>query len=576
MTSHLGRYEIVEELGRGAMGIVYKAYDPLIERFVAIKTINLKALSETERAEYEARFYQEARAAGHLSHPNIVTIYDLGESGDVAYIAMELMEGRELQEMIYGKRRLLVTDALNIAIQVAAGLSYAHQRGVVHGDIKPSNIMVLGDNLVKIADFGIARMASSHVISPAEHKQGDAIYGTPAFMSPEQIQGKPIDARSDIFSLGVVLYYLLTDRFPFSEENIGLLKNQIVNVVPEKPSSLNPGISETLDAVIYKCLAKNPDARYKNANDLANDLRSCLSALLHTRTGTDQPPKSSIKFKRLKNLVAPRRFSRRFVANGAYIAMVAMMFLSIIDMVTPPSIQMNLLYIFPLIMISLHCERIKLISSAVVLALFLQGLNLVGDAIPISSKVFIAVMVLVSNIAIVFLSRIARINFIEVERLSSFDSLTGLRNRLSFEVITDIEIDRQRQKRAVFSFAYIDINKLRGLNETVGYATGDNAIKLVARVIRENIRQSDTPARIGGDEFAILMPNTSAAECESFCKQLSLEISKQMKDASLPLSTNIGYVTFEKPPESISEVFDRAENAMHRAKASGKSYAVSA
>jgi len=129
MISHLGRYEILEELGRGAMGVVYKAYDPLIERYVAIKTINLRVLSETEKAEYETRFYQEAKAAGHLTHPNIVTIYDLGESGDVAYIAMELMEGRELQEMIYGKRRLLVTDALSIAIQVAAGLSYAHQRG---------------------------------------------------------------------------------------------------------------------------------------------------------------------------------------------------------------------------------------------------------------------------------------------------------------------------------------------------------------------------------------------------------------------------------------------------------------
>ena len=185
-------------------------------------------------------------------------------------------------------------------------------------------------------------------------------------------------------------------------------------------------------------------------------------------------------------------------------------------------------------------------------------------------------MVLLSNITIVFVSRIARINFIEVEQLSSFDSLTGLRNRLSFEVITDIEIDRQKRKKAVFSFAYIDLYKLKDLNETRGYAAGDNAIKLVAQVIRENIRQFDTPARIGGDEFAILMPNTDAAECESFCKQLSLEISKQMEDASLPLSTNIGYATFEDPPVSISEVFDKAENAMHRAKASGKSFAVSA
>jgi len=558
------------------MGIVYKAYDPLIERFVAIKTINLQTLSKTERDEYAARFYQEAKAAGHLSHPNIVTIYDLGESGDVAYIAMELMEGRELQEMIYGKGRLLVTDALNIAIQVAAGLSYAHQRGVVHGDIKPSNIMVLGDNLVKIADFGIARLTSSHVNSSTESGQEEAVYGTPPFMSPEQIQGKSIDARSDIFSLGVVLYYMLTDRLPFPEEDIGLLRHQIAGTEPERPSSINPGIPEALDAVIYKCLAKSPDARYKNANDVANDLRSCLSAMLHAGTGTDLPFSSNVKFKRLKNLVAPRRFSRKFVANGSYIAMVALVAIAIIDFVTPPAIQMHLLYIFPLIMISLHCERIKLISGAVVLALFLQGFNLVHDAVPASSKIFLAIMVLLSDITIVFLSRIARINFIEVEQLSSFDSLSGLRNRLSFEVIADIEIDRQRHRKAAFSIAYADINRLKELNETRGYAAGDRAIKLVARVLRDNIRQLDTPARIGGDEFAILMPNTNAADCESICRQLSLKIAQQMEDAALPLSTSIGFATFEKPPASISEVFDRSENAMHRAKATGKPFAVSA
>jgi serine/threonine-protein kinase len=576
MLSHLGRYEILEELGRGAMGIVYKAYDPLIERFVAIKTINLQVLPEAERAEYEARFYREAKAAGRLSHPNIVTIHDLGESGDVAYIAMELMEGRELQDIIYGKKRLLITDVLKIGIQVAAGLSYAHQRGIVHGDIKPLNLMILGDNHVRIADFGIARMVSSHVIPSTEGKQEDAIFGTPLYMSPEQIQGKSIDARSDIFSLGVVLYYMLTDRFPFPAEDFDLLKEQIVNVVPEKPSSLNPGISEALDFVIYKCLEKNPDARYKNANDLANDFRSCLSALLHSSAGLEQPFKSGGKFKRLKSVVSPRRFSRRLSTQGSYFAMFTMVVIMIIDFVTPDTIQMNQLYLFPLAVISLHCESMRLISGAVVLALLLQGIQLVIDDIPISSKIALAIMIVASDIAIVFLARIARINFIEVEQLSSFDSLTGLRNRLSFEVITDIEIDRQRQKKATFSFAYIDINNLKELNETRGYAVGDNAIKLVAHVIRENIRQSDTPSRIGGDEFAILMPNTNAAECESFCKKLALKISKQMEAASLPVSTNIGYATFEKPPVSISEVFDKAENAMHSAQASGKSFAVSA
>jgi diguanylate cyclase (GGDEF)-like protein len=571
MISHLGRYEILEELGRGAMGIVYKAHDPLIERFVAIKTIKHKILSGTERALYEERIYQEAKSAGQLNHPNIVTIYDLGESGDTAYIAMELMEGRDLQVIINGKRRLLVTDALNIAIQVAAGLSYAHQRGVVHGDIKPSNIMVLGNNLVKIADFGIARMAST-----LEGKQEEAVYGTAPYMSPEQIMGKAIDARSDIFSLGVVLYTMLTDRLPFPEEDISLLKNQIVNVVPEKPSSLNPGIPEALNAVVYRCLAKTPDDRYKNAQDLENDLRSCLSALLHTGSSPDHPFISGVKFKRLRSVVTPRGFSQNLVANGSYLAIFAMLAIFIVDIVTPSTIQMEFLYIFPLVVISLHCERMKLVSGAVILALLLQGIHIVTDTIPISSKIINAIMVLLTNITVVFVSRIARINFIEVEQLSSFDSLTGLRNRLSFERITDIEIDRQKLKKGVFAFAYIDLYKLNDLNEARGYAAGDNAIKLVARVIRENIRQIDTTARIGGDEFAILMPNTNAAGCETFCKRLSLEISKQMEAASLPLSTNTGYVIFENPPVSISEVFDKAENAMHRAKASGKSFAVSA
>jgi diguanylate cyclase (GGDEF)-like protein len=570
MISHLGRYEITGELGRGAMGIVYKAYDPLIERTVAIKTIKLRALSEAERAEYETRFYQEAKAAGRLNHPNIVTIHDLGESGDVAYIAMELMEGRDLQEMLHGHTRLLVTDALNIAIQVATGLYYAHQRGVVHGDIKPSNIMVLGDNLVKIADFGIARMVSH------EAKQDEAIFGTPSFMSPEQIQGKPIDARSDIFSLGVVLYDMLSARLPFPAEGTAKLKEQLATLEPERPSALNPSIPVELDAIIHKCLAKDPDARYRNANDLANDLRACLAVLLHARTGPGQPSGANGRFKRLRSVVSPRSFTRKIVSLGSYFAMFTMVVITIIDLVTPDTIQMNLLYLFPLVVISLHCERKKLIVWAVLLALVLQGIHIVLDDIPLSSKVALAFMIVVSDIAVVFLARIARLNFIEVEQLSSYDSLTGLRNRLSFETIMDVEIDRHKQKKSVFSFAYIDLHNLKELNQTRGYAAGDKAIKLVAQAIRENMRQSDTPSRIGGDEFAILMPNTSAAECASFCKQLSMKIAQAMEDASLPISTNTGYATFETPPASLSEIFDTGESAMHRARASGVSFAICA
>jgi diguanylate cyclase (GGDEF)-like protein len=570
MISHLGRYEITGELGRGAMGIVYKAYDPLIERTVAIKTIKLRALSEAERAEYETRFYQEAKAAGRLNHPNIVTIHDLGESGDVAYIAMELMEGRDLQEMLHGHTRLLVTDALNIAIQVATGLYYAHQRGVVHGDIKPSNIMVLGDNLVKIADFGIARMVSH------EAKQDEAIFGTPSFMSPEQIQGKPIDARSDIFSLGVVLYDMLSARVPFPAEGTAKLKEQLATLEPERPSALNPSIPVELDAIIHKCLAKDPDARYRNANDLANDLRACLAVLLHARTGPGQPSGANGRFKRLRSVVSPRSFTRKIVSLGSYFAMFTMVVITIIDLVTPDTIQMNLLYLFPLVVISLHCERKKLIVWAVLLALVLQGIHIVLDDIPLSSKVALAFMIVVSDIAVVFLARIARLNFIEVEQLSSYDSLTGLRNRLSFETIMDVEIDRHKQKKSVFSFAYIDLHNLKELNQTRGYAAGDKAIKLVAQAIRENMRQSDTPSRIGGDEFAILMPNTSAAECASFCKQLSMKIAQAMEEAALPISTNTGYATFETPPASLSEIFDTGESAMHRARASGVSFAICA
>lgn len=276
MIKNLGRYEIIKELGRGAMGVVYEANDPLIDRLVAIKTINLRDLKPDEKEEYEARFYQEAKAAGRLNHPNIVTIHDLGESSGMAYIAMELLRGNELQNLLKDARRLPLEETLNIVIQVAVGLAYAHEHGVVHRDIKPSNIMVLKDGQVKIADFGIARMTSSLL-----NTQTGKMMGSPLYMSPEQVLNRPADSRSDIFSLGTLLFQMLTGQLPFSGENAHAVMYQIVHEAPQKPGSLNPEIPEALDAIISKCLSKNPEERYQSAQQLADDLRACRERLLH-------------------------------------------------------------------------------------------------------------------------------------------------------------------------------------------------------------------------------------------------------------------------------------------------------
>jgi serine/threonine protein kinase len=273
MISHLGRYEIVGELGQGAMGVVYKATDPLIDRIVAIKTITL-SLAQEEREEYEGRFYQEAKAAGRLSHPNIVTIFDVGRSGDIAYIAMEFLQGRELRDILNDDKLLPVDQVIDIVSQVALGLAYAHEHGIVHRDIKPSNIMVVRDGHAKITDFGIARMASAAV-----RTQTGMVLGSPKYMSPEQVMGKLTDQRSDIFSLGVMLYEMLTGQPPFTGENVNAIMYQTLNAIPQPPSSLNSTVPDMLNFIVAKALAKDIENRYQNARDLANDLRACLGTM---------------------------------------------------------------------------------------------------------------------------------------------------------------------------------------------------------------------------------------------------------------------------------------------------------
>ena len=266
----LGRYRLVAELGRGAMGVVYKAEDPLLNRTVAIKTIILMD-DPAVRAEYEARFFQEAKAAGGLNHPNLITIHDVGREGDIAYMAMELLEGTELRELLT-RGRLPLPFSLEVVAQVADGLAYAHEHGVVHRDIKPGNIMIMRGRIAKIMDFGIARVRASDVKT-----QTGAILGSPKYMSPEQVASQPADYRSDIFSLGVVLHELAAGKPPFTAPTVTQLLHQIATATPLPPSATNPEVPAMLDLIVAKALEKQPAARYQRAAELAKDLRACLA-----------------------------------------------------------------------------------------------------------------------------------------------------------------------------------------------------------------------------------------------------------------------------------------------------------
>jgi eukaryotic-like serine/threonine-protein kinase len=295
MISTLGRYKIVSEIGQGAMGVVYKAVDPIIDRTVAIKTINLN-LSRQELEEYEARFQQEIKAAGRLNHPNIVTIYDVGKTELVAYMAMEFLEGQELKDMIASGKLPTADSIVDIIAQVADGLWFAHQQDIVHRDVKPSNIMVMKGGIAKITDFGIARLPNSAVKTMT-----GLILGSPRYMSPEQVIGKAIDARSDIFSLGVVLYEALTGVAPFDGDNVNAIMYATVNTTPPAPSSHNKLLPPMLDLIAAKAMAKLLEDRYQSIKEFADDLRevrrqmdaSRPAAALKATTSPPSPPRQS-------------------------------------------------------------------------------------------------------------------------------------------------------------------------------------------------------------------------------------------------------------------------------------------
>jgi len=263
-----GRYQIVEELGRGSMGVVYRGYDPVIGRTVAIKTILTEGLNPQEFEEYKYRFQREARAAGSLTHPNIVTVYDFGEDNNVLYLAMEFLEGKSLANVVGERGVLPIETILPIYDQVCSALDHAHAHKIVHRDIKPANIMILHTGLVKVTDFGIAKVATMGMT------QAGQILGTPKYMSPEQVKGRSVDGRSDIFSLGVILYELVTGEKPFAGQNITTVIYKIINENPRPPCELDAPIDAGLSYVISRALAKNPDERYQTCRELADDLRN--------------------------------------------------------------------------------------------------------------------------------------------------------------------------------------------------------------------------------------------------------------------------------------------------------------
>src|SRR5271166_4631518 len=264
-----GRYEVMAELGRGAMGVVYKARDPQINRFVAVKTVSLWGQEADEEKEFRLRFVHEAHAAGRLHHPGIVAIFDAGEDPEShdPYIVMEYVPGEALNRMLAREKKFSPAKALQLAAEIAEALDYAHAQGVIHRDIKPGNILITQDGHAKIADFGIAKLNLAHFTIPGK------LLGTPAYMAPEQLSGEGVDGRSDLFSLGVILYAMVTGHSPFQGDSATTVSFKVANREPVAASALDLSLPRALDEVIARAMAKDRDQRYQRGAEFAEDLR---------------------------------------------------------------------------------------------------------------------------------------------------------------------------------------------------------------------------------------------------------------------------------------------------------------
>jgi Protein kinase domain len=270
----IGRYQVLEEIGRGTMGLVYRALDPDLERTVALKTVRLAfAISSDQHEQFEKRFLAEARAAASLSHPGIVTVHDVGRdpATGTLYIALEHLPGCNLDDLTGVDRKWPWREAARLVSRVAAALHHAHERGIVHRDVKPANIRVLPSGEPKVMDFGIAKLATTQLTAAGE------FFGTPLYMSPEQSAGLPVDGRSDLFSLGVILYLLLTGRQPFEAPSVAAILSRVAHHDPPAASDVAPGTPVDLDTVVRTALAKDPRNRYPSARALAEDLEDVLA-----------------------------------------------------------------------------------------------------------------------------------------------------------------------------------------------------------------------------------------------------------------------------------------------------------
>ncbi len=273
----LGRYDIVGVLGKGSMGVVYEARDPFLDRRVAIKTIRGLSPTSEAAAEYERRFRTEARSAARLHHPHIVSVFDSGRDGDTAYLVMEFVQGDDLKHHLERGVRFSPQSAVKLVLDLLTALEHAHSQNVVHRDIKPANILIETSGQIKLADFGVARIQDADEGTLTQ--VGGASLGTPKYMSPEQAQGLPVDLRSDLFSVGVVLYELLTGVRPFEGDNQFIVVNQIVTMAAAAPSAVDPDLASELDPVLAKALAKLPQDRYQSAREFALALQAVVQPL---------------------------------------------------------------------------------------------------------------------------------------------------------------------------------------------------------------------------------------------------------------------------------------------------------